>query len=71
MDSIAAKRGSSLDITSYKGPRKDLVRKMYDELLSEQASLLDKVFISGYTLRELDPNLVVLEDGTEHPRVSS
>lgn len=46
------------------------VIERYHELLAEQVSQPDKVFIDGYELREHDPNLVVLNhDDQEHPRV--
>lgn len=45
------------------------VGAQYLELLEAQKSDMDKVFISGYSLRQLDDNLVVLdEEAFEHPR---
>lgn len=56
-------------ISGHESPR-TLIFERYQDLLLEQESLPDRVFISGYSLRELDPNLVVLdEDTNEHPRV--
>jgi hypothetical protein len=61
----------SLDSVSTHGSPRTLVGERYRDLLVEQESMPDKVFISGYSLRELDPNLVVLDEETnEHPRVS-
>ncbi|KAF2021283.1 MFS general substrate transporter [Aaosphaeria arxii CBS 175.79] len=45
------------------------VLERYEELLIEQKSSPDHVFISGSSFRELDPNLVVLDEkAREHPR---
>ncbi|KAF2193839.1 MFS general substrate transporter [Zopfia rhizophila CBS 207.26] len=41
----------------------------YQDLLAEQESTPDRVFIGGHTFQELDSNLVVLnENANEHPR---
>lgn len=64
---------AALDIKlQYEESPRNLVQERYQELLQAQESEPDNVFLSGYSLRELDPNLVVLDEGaTEHPRVRS
>lgn len=60
----------SLDVASHAASQRDLVWERYLQLLAEETSMPDKIFNSGYTIRDLDPNLVVLdEDAHEHPRV--
>lgn len=71
MDQLDDKNESSLDVSSHDRPQREVVEARYHELLAEQASAPDKVFISGYEMRHLDTNLVFLdEDSREHPRVS-
>jgi hypothetical protein len=71
MNPVSHESKPSLDSVSTHGLPRTLVRERYRDLLVEQESMPDKVFISGYSLRELDPNLVVLDEETnEHPRVS-
>ncbi|KAF2113518.1 major facilitator superfamily domain-containing protein [Lophiotrema nucula] len=59
--------------TSYplEPPNRVAVFEQYQELLTTQKGNRDNIFIGGYTLRELDPHLVVLDEepGTEHPRM--
>lgn len=64
-------KAESLDqAISHTSSSKLTVTERYNELLAEQASQPDKVFIDGYELREHDPNLIVLNhDDQEHPRV--
>ncbi|RAR00766.1 MFS general substrate transporter [Stemphylium lycopersici] len=63
-------KAESLDqAISHTSSSKLTVTERYNELLAEQASQPDKVFIDGYELREHDPNLIVLNhDDQEHPR---
>jgi hypothetical protein len=71
MNPVSRESKPSLDSVSTYGLPRNLVHERYRDLLVEQESMPDKVFISGYSLRELDPNLVVLDEETnEHPRVS-
>jgi hypothetical protein len=48
------------------------VKQRYEQLLIDQASQPDKIFVDGYELQDLDSNMVVLDKDTqEHPRVRS
>ena len=61
-----------LDTGSAKSSPRLGVNQRYHELLDNQASQPDKIFIDGHELQDLDSNLVVLnEHDHEHPRVSA
>jgi hypothetical protein len=71
MNPVSHESKPSLDSGSIHESRRALISQRYRDLLVEQESMSDKVFISGYSLRQFDPNLVVLdEEINEHPRVS-
>jgi hypothetical protein len=71
MNLISHESKPSLDSGSIHESPRTLVSERYHDLLVEQESMPDKVFISGYSLREFDPDLVVLDEKiNEHPRVS-
>ncbi|KAF2467807.1 MFS general substrate transporter [Lindgomyces ingoldianus] len=69
MESTESKARSSSDTGIDQITPQQAVNDRYEELLMAQESSPDKVFISGFSLRSLDPNLVVLdEEKNEHPR---
>ena len=69
---LGSKTHESIDIETSGLPPKQAVTQAYRELLTDQASQPDKVFVAGSELRHLDPNFVSLdEDKQEHPRVSA
>jgi hypothetical protein len=66
-----AKEEALIDTGSANSSPRLAVNQQYHQLLEEQASQPDKVFIDGHELLGLDSNLVTLDAGThEHPRVS-
>jgi hypothetical protein len=61
---------SKSDDTMKNNTARDAVNQRYQDMLHEQQTKPDKVFISGFEFQALDPNLIVLdEDAGEHPRV--
>ncbi|KAF2791820.1 MFS general substrate transporter [Melanomma pulvis-pyrius CBS 109.77] len=68
MDTTEPKTEPHVDSTLRHESPRTIITERYRDLLLEQESLPDRVFISGYSLRELDPNLVVLDEAAnEHP----
>jgi len=67
----SSKMRESIGIETSGLPPKHAVTQAYQELLTDQASQPDKIFVTGHELRHLDPNFVSLDEDTqEHPRVS-
>jgi hypothetical protein len=65
------KMNNSIDIEPSGSYSRQAITQAYQELLANQASQPDKIFIGGHELKHLDPNFVSLdEDAQEHPRVS-
>jgi len=64
------KVNDSIDTESPGSFQRQAVVLAYQELLTDQASQPDKIFLAGHEIQHLDPNLVVLDEDTqEHPRV--
>jgi hypothetical protein len=71
MSSVELKSGSPSENTPEPSSSRTLVSQRYSDLVLDQESQPDKIFISGYSLRDLDENLIYLdEQAQEHPRVS-
>lgn len=70
MSSVELKSTSPSEDTAEPSSSRTLVSQRYSDLVLDQESQHDKIFIGGYSLRDLDENLIYLdEQAQEHPRV--
>ncbi|OAL46922.1 MFS general substrate transporter [Pyrenochaeta sp. DS3sAY3a] len=69
MSSVELKSSSPSEDTAEPSSSRTLVLQRYNDFVLDQESQPDKIFIGGYSLRDLDENLIYLdEQAQEHPR---